>query len=237
MDINMGIKVAIFGDCLIRGGVSHFELMDNGKLNGKVGVGFRERNLRIEPKRYSVIIQLQKSYDVIDYSNPRIATSYKGGESLKKSILYNILNTDLIGVDVIIIQCSVNDYRKAHGYGGETVLGDYDSEDPYTILGAFNLIIKELKTKYPTKKVIFVLPVYGKCTHIDISFEEYLDILKEKFVSNGYHYISGYDFFKNAIPKDYKISHFLPDKVHLDLNAMFLFVDYAIEEIKKIINS
>lgn len=228
-------KAALFGDCFVNGTCSHYIVGENRKIKGKCGLGLKERSLKLSPSKYSINENLNNYYNLIDFSESMSSTAYIGGKSLESSILYKFQNNNLEDIDIIIIQCGMGDYRKTQRYAQQTILGEYDSVDPNTILGAFNIIIKELKTKYIGKQVIFILPPYGNCKHLGITFEEYLGLLKQKFEEAEYPYISPYDFLMSIKPNKLDIRYLFPDNCHMTMNMMFLTTDYIIEEIVRII--
>lgn len=237
------MKIAIFGDCISKGCNSYY-FFEEDKLKG--GCLSNEKIKKCE-YFYNFIKNIGRipisdniksiSENVDDYSQTHSAISFGGcfkpnyekNVDTKISVVYKILNNDLSKYDVIIIFCCVNDYRHNNLIGAE------EERTPFTINGAYNIIMDELKKKYPTKKVIFILPSYIKDRKNYITFEEFFYMLKDKIIRNGYDYISFYEHIKNFIDEKYYWKILFPDGCHPSLDLRLYMNDWIKKElIKKI---
>jgi len=214
-------KLAIFGDCIPIGHCSFYVLGEN-RLLGKSNSLLNGKPL------ISLVDELKEIYDVDSFCERNYAVSYKGCCHVKytDSIVYKILNNDLSIYDTIIIWGCIHDYRHAN-----IMDAPKDDMNPKSVHGAYNLIIKELKERYPDKKVIFILPLWSKKKN-NVNFGDFISLLKEKIEKSGYKYISFYDYIKKYIKFEWQWRILFPDGFHPSLDCRYILNEYIIEKLK-----
>ena len=78
-----------------------------------------------------------------------------GVSGYKISDVYNKVNTIDDTADIIFVMCGINDLNY------NTPLGAFGDNTTSTIYGAFDALFNLLRTKYPTKIVVYITPHYG----------------------------------------------------------------------------
>ena len=210
-------KIAIFGDCILKGSNSYFYFED-----GNIKSGSRTTKDFLNNREKVVFVdELKKHYEVKNYCKAYSGLSHSAcrkpwwAEDIMtcNSVVDIILNNDLSEFDTIIIFACVNDYRIS------PTLGEKSDITPITPYGALNMIFKELKDKYSDKEVIFILPPFIKDRSDYKSFEEYLQILKDFIIENDFEYISFYDHIKTFVKKPWHWKLLFPDGRHPSLDC------------------
>ena len=222
-------KIAVFSDCMPTGVCSMYVLNDN---NIKSIVGLKKLNIKTE-KRYSIINSLKEKYDVTVFFYPS-RTEHDSNElrgknfKVNKPLVYEILNTDLTEFDIILIfGCTHSYFYNINELGNSTDL------TPKTILGAYNLIFKELREKYDNKKIIFIQTPYRKYNK-KMKFSEYVSIIHEHVTNNGFDSINFYnDILKN---KKHPFKYF-PDGAHPSIDVEIILTDYIVKKIEDYANN
>jgi len=146
-------------------------------------------------------------------------------------------------VDLVIVEGGVNDWR------GNLPLGTLDDTDGSTVLGAWKLILAELKATYTNARIVLVTSWYveGMYTGGVTDRSEYVESLETVYnayyandaqfalIDAGDPEKSGILMNDNAFKAEYTIGG--NDDNHLNAKGMELMAEYMTSELKALLNS
>lgn len=82
-------------------------------------------------------------------------------------------------------------------YGQQADIGEWDSTDESTMYGALNALFANINERFPSREVIFILPINradGNPAHPFHTLDEYRQAIYKKCIANGASVINGADF-------------------------------------------
>ena len=113
-----------------------------------------------------------------------------------------LIQSATISEDIIIIAAGTNDY------GVNIPIGKSDDLVDTTFYGALNSLTDYLSQNYPSKKIIFVLPVGRFLAEGDNDMDSYREVIFASAIKNGFMVIDGSDF---GLPCNTDV---MPDGLH-----------------------
>ena len=145
--------------------------------------------------------------------------------------MYFALRVDALPeeADAIVVFGGTNDFGH-----GDALMGDIDSIDVKTFCGAVNILISNLKEKYPTSKIIFMTPlrrVTEDTPNVNgYILKDYVEKLIQILQKQNIPFI---DLFTSEI-FDIFDKEIVPDGLHPSDKGHVIMADYIAKELQKI---
>lgn len=161
------------------------------------------------------------------------AGSYDDEILADRNILKQIEVATLSDADYVVVSVGTNDFKS-----GKANIGYNDSNDDKTFKGALNLAIKNIITKCPTAKIMFMTPIFRSRlnTGDKKNSDEYT--VNDKYLSDfsdamieiaKLNHIPVLDMYSTFIVNKYNSEKFLSDGLHLNDDGQKMFAARIID--------